>query len=73
MPEPQTASFPPHAQLVQMGTAHWMWHVLYVAAKLGLADHLANGRTRVDDLAAATKPIPFPSDASSGRSDILGS
>lgn len=55
MPEPQTASLPPHAQLVQMGTAHWMSHVLYVAATLGLADHLANGRTRVDDLAAATK------------------
>ena len=55
MPEPQTATLPPHAQLVQMGTAHWMSHVLYVAATLGLADHLANGRTRVDDLAAATK------------------
>ena len=46
---------PPHAQLVQMATAHWMSHVLYVAAKLGLADHLSKGRTRVDDLAAATK------------------
>jgi len=55
MSEPHTMSLPPHAQLVQMGTAHWMSHVLYVAAQLGLADHLAKGRTRVDDLAAATK------------------
>ena len=55
MPEPHTTSLPPHAQLVQMGTAHWMSHVLYVAAKLGIADHLAKGRTRVDDLASATK------------------
>src|SRR6478672_4099971 len=50
---------PPHAQLVQMATAHWMSHVLYVAAKLGLADHLAKGRTSVDDLAAATKTHPI--------------
>ena len=55
MPKPHTTSLPPHAQLVQMGTAHWMSHVLYVAAKLGIADHLAKGRTRVDDLASATK------------------
>ena len=55
MPEPHAASLPPHAQLVQMGTAHWMSHVLYVAAKLSLADHMAKGRTRVDDLATSTK------------------
>ena len=55
MPEPHAASLPPHAQLVQMGTAHWMSHVLYVAAKLSLADHMAKGRTRVDDIATSTK------------------
>lgn len=55
MPEPRATSLPPHAQLVQMGTAHWMSHVLYVAARLNLADHLADGLTRVGDLAAATK------------------
>ena len=54
MPEPHAASLPPHAQLVQMGTAHWMSHVLYVAAKLSLADHMAKGQTRVDDLATST-------------------
>src|SRR5262249_4693446 len=46
---------PPHAQLVQMATAHWTSHVLYVAAKLGLADHLAQGPRRIDELAAVTK------------------
>jgi len=55
MPDPHTASLPPHAQLVQMGTAHWMSHVLYVAAKLNLADHLAKGLAGIDDLAAVTK------------------
>ena len=46
---------PPHAQLVHMATAHWMSHILYVAAKLSLADHLARGPKRADELAAATK------------------
>lgn len=55
MPDPHTPSLPPHAQLVQMGTAHWMSHVLYVAAKLSLADHLAKGLAGIDDLAAVTK------------------
>ena len=41
MSDSHAAALPPHAQLVQMGTAHWMSHVLYVAAKLNLADHLA--------------------------------
>jgi hypothetical protein len=41
-----------------MATAHWMSHILYVAAKLCLADHLAGGPKRVDDLAAATKTHP---------------
>lgn len=49
---------PPHAQLVQMATAHWMSHILYVAAKLSLADHLASGPKRADKLAAATKTHP---------------
>lgn len=49
------AAIPPHAQLVQMATAHWVSHILYVAAKLSLADHLASGPKRVDELATATK------------------
>ncbi|HEU5408530.1 MAG TPA: methyltransferase [Nitrospira sp.] len=54
MLEPDITSLPPHAQLVQMGTAHWVSHILYVAAKLGLADHLGKGPTHADDLAAVT-------------------
>ena len=50
----QPESLPPHAQLVHMGTAHWMSHILYVAAKLSLADHLAKGSKRADELASAT-------------------
>lgn len=33
-------SVPPHAQLIQMGTAGWITSILYAAAELGLADHL---------------------------------
>ena len=32
---------PPHAQLIQMGTASWVSAVVYAAAKLGIADRLA--------------------------------
>lgn len=45
---------PPHAQLVHMGTAHWVSHILYVAAKLSLTDHLAEGPKGADELAAVT-------------------
>jgi O-methyltransferase domain/Dimerisation domain len=53
---PATTSnpLPPHVQLVHMGTAHWVSHILYVAAKLSLADHLAKGPTSADDLAVKT-------------------
>ncbi|MDF0675523.1 MAG: methyltransferase [Nitrospira sp.] len=58
MPEPDITSLLPHAQLVQMGTAHWVSHILYVTAKLSLADHLAKGPTHADDLAAVTNTHP---------------
>jgi len=45
---------PPHAQLVQMATAHWVSHIVYVAAKLNLADHLAKGPQSADTLAGPT-------------------
>lgn len=48
-------ALPPHAQLVQMGTAHWVSHLVYTAADLGLADHLAKGPKTADELAGATK------------------
>jgi hypothetical protein len=47
----ETESTPPHAQLVQMAMAHW---IVYVAAKLSLADHLAKGPKSADELAAPT-------------------
>jgi hypothetical protein len=49
---------PPHAQLIQMGTAAFVTKVLYVAAKLGLADHLAGGARSADDLAAVLGAHP---------------
>ena len=32
---------PPHVQLIQMSTAYWVSRIVFVAAKLGLADRLA--------------------------------
>src|SRR5262245_15727211 len=45
---------PPHVQLIQMATAHWVSHIVYVAAKLSLSDHLANGPKSSDELAGPT-------------------
>ena len=45
---------PPHAQLIQMGTAYWVSTILYAAAKLGLADHIAATPKSADELAALT-------------------
>jgi O-methyltransferase domain/Dimerisation domain len=50
----QTEAVPPHAQLVQMATAHWVSRIVYVAAKLGLADHLAKGPKSANELAGST-------------------
>ncbi|HVE40275.1 MAG TPA: methyltransferase [Planctomycetota bacterium] len=57
MASPQAApdALPPHAQLVQMGTAHWVSHLVYAAADLGLADLLAQGPKTADELAGSTK------------------
>src|SRR4051794_26541581 len=45
---------PPPAILLQMITGYWVSQALYVAAKLGIADHLADGPVRCQDLAAST-------------------
>src|SRR5215471_21741146 len=45
---------PPHAQLIQMAMAHWVSHIVYAAAKLNLADHLARGPKSADALAGPT-------------------
>ena len=44
----------PAARMVNMLSAHVLAQSLYVAAQLGLADHLAGGTKHVDELAAAT-------------------
>ena len=45
---------PPHAQLIQMATAYCVSDIVYVAAKLSLADHLAKGPKSADELAGQT-------------------
>ena len=45
---------PPHFQLVQMAMGHWVSRIVYVAAKLDLADRLANGPKSADELAGPT-------------------
>jgi hypothetical protein len=48
-------SVPLPATLLQMMTGYWVSQALSVAAKLGVADLLADGPRTVDDLAAATQ------------------
>lgn len=47
-------ALPPHAQLIQMGTASWVSAVVYAAAKLGVADHLAGRPSSALELAGPT-------------------
>ena len=46
---------PPHAQLIQMVSAIWISKVIYAAAKLGLADHLAAGPKSAAELVGPTR------------------
>jgi len=50
-----TSAAPPPAILLQMMTGYWVSQALYVAAKLGVADLLADGPRPVEDLAATTQ------------------
>ena len=52
--QPALPALPPHAQLIQMGTAYWVSRVVYAAAKLGLADHLSAGPRSAVELAGPT-------------------
>jgi hypothetical protein len=49
--ETASRAVPPHAQLIQMGTAAWVSAVVFAAAKIGLADQLAAGPRNADELA----------------------
>lgn len=52
---PQSAdTLPPHLQLIQMATASWLSAIVYAAAKLGIADHLAAGPKSAAELAEPT-------------------
>jgi Dimerisation domain len=44
-------ALPPHVQLIQMATGGWVSRVTYAAARLGLADHLAEGPKTATELA----------------------
>jgi hypothetical protein len=49
---------PPHVQMIRMGTGHWLSALVYTAAKISLADHLADGPRSADELAALTRRSP---------------
>ncbi len=50
----QSADLPPPAVLYQLATGHYVSQAIYVAAKLGIADQLADGPRDHDELAKAT-------------------
>jgi hypothetical protein len=45
----------PQAKLIQMATAHWVSSIVYAAAEMSLADHLAEAPMTAADLAWSTK------------------
>ena len=49
---------PPHVQMIQMGTAYWLSRLVYTAAKLDLAGHLADGARTAADLAGIVGTNP---------------
>ncbi|MGO4670930.1 methyltransferase [Bosea sp. 2RAB26] len=50
-PPPAAQEPPPHVTLIQMATAAWVSRLVYAAARLDLADHLATGLRSAEDLA----------------------
>jgi ubiquinone/menaquinone biosynthesis C-methylase UbiE len=51
---PSNADVRPPVAMLQMISGFWISRAIYVAAKLGIADHLCDGHRTVDELAAAT-------------------
>ena len=49
-PEP----VPPHVRLIEMGTAAWVSMIIHGAARIDLADHLAEGAKTAEELAGPT-------------------
>lgn len=56
--ETTSQALPPHAQLIQMGTASWVSAMVYAAAKLGLADQLSTGPKSAAELAGTMRLHP---------------
>jgi hypothetical protein len=52
------SSLPPHAQIIQMGTAYWVSQFVCTAANMRLADHLAGGPRSAGELTAVTGANP---------------
>jgi ubiquinone/menaquinone biosynthesis C-methylase UbiE len=52
--EPDKTDIPPSVAMLQMISGFWISRAIYIAAKLGIADHLRNGYKTADELAAAT-------------------
>lgn len=50
--------FPLHIELLQMIKGYWLSQCIYVAAKLGIADHLKKGSLSSIELASATQSDP---------------
>ena len=49
---------PPHVEMIRMATAYWLSSLVYTAANIGLADHLADGAKSAVDLAGLTGMNP---------------
>jgi predicted transcriptional regulator len=50
----KTETQSPQSQLIQMATAHWISRFLYVAARMNLADQLAERSKTAEELAQLT-------------------
>jgi len=55
---PEAVSVPPHRQLLEMAAGYRVSQIVYVAAKLALADHLADGPKSAAELAPLTNTHP---------------
>lgn len=52
--QPSNTAVPPQVAMLQMISGFWISRAIYIAAKLGIADHLRDGPRTIDELAAAT-------------------
>ena len=59
---------PPQARLAQMATGFVLSRLVYTAASLGIADHLASGPKSAGELPLPRGAMPIRSAGSCGRS-----